>query len=70
MVRLYALVKRIKSFRKSHKKEEKLLMNQYLSVQEVVAYGKIYGTVDGVTFEAFIIIFTGKVKRIFLFFTM
>ena len=57
MVRLYALVKRRKRFRKkSHKKEEKLLMNQYLSVQEVVAYGKIYGTVDGVTFEAFIII--------------
>ena len=45
-----------KDSEKSHKKEEKLLMNQYLSVQEVVAYRKIYGTVDGVTFEAFIII--------------
>ena len=30
MVRLYALIKRIKSFRKSYKKEEKLLINQYL----------------------------------------
>ena len=57
MVRLYALVKRRKRFRKkATKKRKKLLINQYLSVQEVVAYRKIYGTVDGVTFEAFIII--------------
>ena len=56
MLRLDALVEEEKKFRKKPQKREKnFSLISACPVQEVVASRKIYGTVDGVTLEAFIV---------------